>query len=49
VVVNYTAVQFGGSVTGNDAFWTTEVDPPERGDDGPIKMLVAMDIDGVLA
>ena len=31
------------------AFWTTELDPLERGFDGPIKMLVGMDTAGVLA
>ena len=30
------------------AFWTTELDPLERGYDGPIKMLVGMDTKGVL-
>ena len=30
-------------------FWTTEIEPLERGYDGPIKMLVAMDTKGVLA
>ena len=30
------------------AFWTTDVDPLERGYDGPIKMLVGMDPKGVL-
>jgi NosR/NirI family nitrous oxide reductase transcriptional regulator len=30
------------------AFWTTEVEPLERGYDGPIKMLVGMDPRGVL-
>jgi NosR/NirI family nitrous oxide reductase transcriptional regulator len=29
-------------------FWTTEVEPLERGYDGPIKMLVGMDIKGIL-
>lgn len=29
-------------------FWTTELDPLERGYDGPIKMLVGMDTKGVL-
>ena len=31
------------------AFWTTELEPLERGYDGPIKMLVGMDPRGVLA
>jgi NosR/NirI family nitrous oxide reductase transcriptional regulator len=31
------------------AFWTTELEPLERGFDGPIKILVGMDTKGVLA
>src|SRR5438132_809266 len=30
------------------AFWTTELAPLERGYDGPIKMLVGVDVRGVL-
>ena len=30
------------------AFWTTELEPLERGYDGPIKMLVGMDMNGLL-
>ncbi len=30
------------------AFWTTEVEPLERGYDGPIKILVGMDTKGVI-
>lgn len=30
------------------AFWTTELEPLERGYDGPIKMLVGMDPKGIL-
>jgi transcriptional regulator of nitric oxide reductase len=30
------------------AFWTTELEPLERGYDGPIKMIVGMDLQGVL-
>jgi NosR/NirI family nitrous oxide reductase transcriptional regulator len=30
------------------AFWTTELEPLERGYDGPIKILVGMDTNGVL-
>ncbi len=30
------------------AYWTTELEPLERGFDGPIKMLVGMDTKGVL-
>ena len=35
------------SVTGL-AFWTTEIEPLERGYDGPIKILVGMDTKGIL-
>lgn len=31
------------------AFWTTELEPLERGYDGPIKILVGMDMKGLLA
>ncbi len=30
-------------------FWTTELEPLERGYDGPIKILVGMDTHGILA
>ena len=30
------------------AFWTTELEPLERGYDGPIKMLVGMNMKGIL-
>lgn len=30
-------------------FWTTELEPLERGYDGPIKILVGMDMNGILA
>ena len=30
-------------------FWTTEIEPLERGYDGPIKMLVGMDTKGILS
>src|SRR6185436_3170031 len=36
-----------GSLAGF-AFWTTELEPLERGYDGPIKMLVGMDVKGIL-
>jgi NosR/NirI family nitrous oxide reductase transcriptional regulator len=45
---------YGPATSGADgellglAFWTTELDPLERGFDGPIKMLVGMDTAGVL-
>lgn len=38
----------GAPVLSGVAFWTTELDPLERGYDGPIKMLVGMDTAGVL-
>ena len=31
------------------AFWTTELEPLERGYDGPIKILIGIDTKGVLA
>jgi NosR/NirI family nitrous oxide reductase transcriptional regulator len=37
----------GGQVAGY-AFWTTELEPLERGFDGPIKILVGLDPKGVL-
>lgn len=45
---------YGKSVDGSEPdllgliFWTTELDPLERGYDGPIKMLVGMDTSGIL-
>jgi NosR/NirI family nitrous oxide reductase transcriptional regulator len=45
---------FGPAASGQEpallgyAFWTTELEPLERGFDGPIKMLVGMDTAGVL-
>jgi transcriptional regulator of nitric oxide reductase len=39
----------GSPVLAGLAFWTTELDPLERGYDGPIKMLVGMDTACVLA
>ena len=30
------------------AFWTTELEPLERGYDGPIQILVGVDLDGIL-
>jgi NosR/NirI family transcriptional regulator, nitrous oxide reductase regulator len=38
----------GAPVVAALAFWTTELDPLERGYDGPIKILVGMDTAGVL-
>ncbi|HEY7671303.1 MAG TPA: FMN-binding protein [Gammaproteobacteria bacterium] len=45
---------YGPATTGQDAqllglaWWTTELEPLERGYDGPITMLVGMDTQGVL-
>ena len=45
---------YGPATSGQDAqliglaWWTTELEPLERGYDGPIKMLVGMDTQGVL-
>ena len=45
---------YGPATTGQEgelvglAWWTTELEPLERGYDGPIKMLVGMDTQGVL-
>jgi len=38
----------GQSTVAGYAFWTTELEPLERGYDGPIKILVGMDGKGVL-
>ena len=39
----------GGETLIGFGFWTTELEPLERGYDGPIKILVGMDLRGVLA
>jgi NosR/NirI family nitrous oxide reductase transcriptional regulator len=45
---------FGPGASGQDAkvlgyaYWTTELEPLERGFDGPIKILVGMDTTGIL-
>jgi transcriptional regulator of nitric oxide reductase len=45
---------YGAATSGQEtvllglAWWTTELEPLERGYDGPIKMLVGMDTQGVL-
>lgn len=39
----------GAPVIAGYAFWTTELEPLERGYHGPIKMLVGMDPKGILA
>ena len=45
----YAANPTGGSQTvAGIAFWTTEIEPLERGYDGPIKILVGMDTHGIL-
>jgi NosR/NirI family nitrous oxide reductase transcriptional regulator len=42
------AADVGAAPTIGFAFWTTELEPLERGYDGPIKMLVGLDTSGVL-
>lgn len=39
---------YSGSEVSGYAFWTTELEPLERGFDGPIRILVGMDPKGVL-
>jgi transcriptional regulator of nitric oxide reductase len=39
----------GADTVSGLAFWTTEIEPLERGYDGPIKILVGMDTKGILA
>ena len=39
----YSSANAQGPVVGY-AFWTTDLQPPERGYDGPIKMLVGLDL-----
>ena len=39
----------GGEALIGFGFWTTELEPLERGYDGPIKILVGMDTRGILA
>jgi transcriptional regulator of nitric oxide reductase len=38
----------GGKTVLGYAYWTTDLDPLERGYDGPIVMLVGMDLKGIL-
>ena len=38
----------GSQIVAGVAFWTTEIEPLERGYDGPIKILVGMDTQGML-
>ena len=44
----YTTDGSGAPTVVGIAFWTTEIEPLERGYDGPIKMLVGMGMTGVL-
>jgi len=46
---HYTAYGSDGKSPLGYAFWTTDVDPLERGYDGPIVMLVGMDLKGILS
>jgi NosR/NirI family transcriptional regulator, nitrous oxide reductase regulator len=43
---HYTA--YSGDAVAGYVFWTTELEPLERGYDGPIKVLVGMDTKGIL-
>jgi NosR/NirI family nitrous oxide reductase transcriptional regulator len=45
---HYKAYAAGTQTVSGLAFWTTELEPLERGFDGPIKILVGMDTKGVL-
>jgi|SRR6185295_7996829 len=45
--IAYTGAANAQTIAGY-VFWTTELEPLERGYDGPIKMLVGMDTKGVL-
>jgi transcriptional regulator of nitric oxide reductase len=45
----YAASSAGSQAIAGIAFWTTEIEPLERGYDGPIKILVGMDTKGTLA
>ena len=44
----YAADASGGQQLIGLAFWTTELEPLERGYDGPIKILVGMDLKGIV-
>ncbi len=44
----FTTDASGGRTLAGVAFWTTELEPLERGYDGPIKMLVGMNTSGIL-
>jgi transcriptional regulator of nitric oxide reductase len=45
----YATEPTAGAIPMGYAFWTTELEPLERGFDGPIKILVGMDPKGILA
>ena len=45
---HFTALGASGTAPLGFAFWTTELEPLERAYDGPIKMLVGIDMSGVL-
>jgi len=49
---HFKAFKMGGNAASPEiagfVFWTTELEPLERGYDGPIKMLVGMDTAGIL-
>lgn len=47
-ITAFTADRSGTRTPLGFAFWTTDLQPLERGYDGPIKMLVGMDTKGVL-
>jgi NosR/NirI family nitrous oxide reductase transcriptional regulator len=47
-ITAFTVDRFGARTPLGFAFWTTDLQPLERGYDGPIKMLVGMDTKGVL-
>ena len=47
-ITAFMADRSGAKTPAGFAFWTTELEPLERGYDGPIKMLVGMDTKGVL-
>lgn len=47
-VPHYVAYTGANNTIAGYAFWTTELEPLERGYDGPIKILVGMDTKGIL-
>ena len=46
---HYKALGAGSAAVVGYAFWTTELEPLERGYDGPIRILVGLDPKGILA